>query len=303
MQDIRDILFKDLEGRQYWRDVACRMCMVEVDGTDRLVTSCNTGALTARDNTNRVLDALADPDITTIVQVAPAVRVAWAETFRLPAARATTGHMVSALRQIGFDYIFDTNFTADLTIMEEGSEFIERFTHKEQHSWPMFTSYCPSWVRFVKSQYLQFTKNLSIAKSPQQMFGAVAKSYFAEKMGLDPHKAFVVSIMPCSSKKVECELPTMRSACGDPDVDVVLTTREMCRLFRSDCIRPASLKEEEFDSPLGTSTGAAMIFGATGGVMDAALRSAYYLVTGKNPNPDTFAAIRGDRAPPWSRTC
>ena len=143
MQDIRDILFKDLEGRQYWRDVACRMCMVEVDGTDRLVTSCNTGALTARDNTNRVLDALADPDITTIVQVAPAVRVAWAETFRLPTAWATTGHMVSALRQIGFDYIFDTNFTADLTIMEEGSEFIERFTHKEQHSWPMFTSCCP----------------------------------------------------------------------------------------------------------------------------------------------------------------
>ena len=143
MQDIRDILFKDLEGRQYWRDVACRMCMVEVDGTDRLGTSCNTGALTARDNTNRVLDALADPDITTIVQVAPAVRVAWAETFRLPTAWATTGHMVSALRQIGFDYIFDTNFTADLTIMEEGSEFIERFTHKEQHSWPMFTSCCP----------------------------------------------------------------------------------------------------------------------------------------------------------------
>ena len=279
----------DVAYGRYLKDSDCTFC-------GQCVTHCPTGALTARDDTNRVLDALADPNITTIVQVAPAVRVAWAETFHLPTAQATTGHMVSALRQIGFDYVFDTNFTADLTIMEEGSEFIERFTHKKQHSWPMFTSCCPGWVRFVKSQYPQFTKNLSTAKSPQQMFGAVAKSYFAEKMGLAPHKVFVVSIMPCSSKKAECELPTMHSACGDPDVDVVLMTREMCRLFRSDCIRPASLTEEEFDSPLGTSTGAAVIFGATGGVMDAALRSAYYLVTGKNPNPDTFAAIRGDRA-------
>ena len=261
---------------RYLKDSDCTFC-------GQCVTHCPTGALTARDDTNRVLDALADSDITTIVQVAPAVRVAWAETFRLPAARATTGHMVSALRQIGFDYVFDTNFTADLTIMEEGSEFIERFTHKEQHSWPMFTSCCPGWVRFVKSQYPQFTKNLSTAKSPQQMFGAVAKSYFAEKMGLDPHKVFVVSIMPCSSKKAECELPTMHSACGDPDVDVVLTTREMCQLFRSDCIRPASLKEEEFDSPLGTSTGAAVIFGATGG--------------GGQPIHEgrEFAAYRGDQ--------
>ncbi|MBD9197608.1 MAG: hydrogenase, partial [Clostridiales bacterium] len=162
---------------------------------------------------------------------------------------------------------------------------------------PMFTSCCPGWVRFLKTQYPQYTANLSTAKSPQQMFGAVAKSYFAEKMGLDPHKVFVVSLMPCTAKKAECELPTMQDACGDPDVDVVLTTREMCRLFRSDCIRPSSLKSEEFDSPLGTGTGAAVIFGTTGGVMDAALRSAYYLVTGKNPNPDIFSAVRGDK--PW----
>jgi len=174
---------------------------------------------------------------------------------------------------------------------------VERFTHRDQYSWPMFTSCCPGWVRFLKSQYPQYTANLSTAKSPQQMFGAVAKSYFAEKMGLDPHKVFVVSLMPCTAKKAECELPTMKDACGDPDVDVVLTTREMCRLFRSDCIRPASLKSEEFDSPLGTGTGAAVIFGTTGGVMDAALRSAYYLVTGKNPNPDAFSAVRGDK--PW----
>jgi len=157
----------------------------------------------------------------------------------------------------------------------------------------MFTSCCPGWVRFLRSQYPDYVSSLSTAKSPQQMFGAVAKSYFAEKMGLDPHKIMVVSMMPCTAKKAECTLPEMTSACGDPDVDVVLTTREMCRLFRSDCIVPTELPEMEFDSPLGTGTGAAVIFGTTGGVMDAALRSAYFLVTGKNPDPDAFTAVRG----------
>ena len=280
----------DVAGGRSLKDTDCTFC-------GQCVTHCPTGALTARDDTNTVLDALADPNITTIVQVAPAVRVAWAEAFGLSPKQGSTGRMVAALKQIGFDYVFDTNFAADLTIMEEGSEFVERFTHKDQYSWPMFTSCCPGWVRFLKSQYPQYTANLSTAKSPQQMFGAVAKSYFAEKLGLDPHKVFVVSLMPCTAKKAECELPTMKDACGDPDVDVVLTTREMCRLFRSDCIRPSSLKSEEFDSPLGTGTGAAVIFGTTGGVMDAALRSAYYLVTGKNPNPDIFSAVRGDK--PW----
>ena len=152
-------------------------------------------------------------------------------------------------------------------------------------------------MRFLKTQYPAYTDHLSTAKSPQQMFGAVAKSYFAEKMGLDPKKICVVSIMPCSAKKAESELPTMRDACGDPDVDVVLTTREMVRLFRSDCIIPTDLEEAEFDSPLGSGTGAAVIFGATGGVMDAALRSACYLVTGKNPDADAFKAVRGEK--PW----
>ena len=261
------------------------------------VTHCPTGALTVRDDTAAVLKALADPEITTIVQVAPAVRVAWAEAFHIPSKLATTGRMVGALKRMGFDYVFDTNFTADLTIMEEGSEFLSRFTHRGKHRWPMFTSCCPAWVRFVKSQYPSYTENLSTAKSPQQMFGAVAKSYFAELKGLDPHKIFVVSVMPCSAKKAESELPTMKDACGDRDVDVVLTTREMTRLFRSDCIVPADLEEAEFDSPLGTGTGAAVIFGATGGVLDAALRSAYFLVTGKNPDPDAFAEIRGGK--PW----
>ena len=206
-----------------------------------------------------------------MVQVAPAVRVAWAEEFGMSPRQGTTGRMVAALKRLGFDYVFDTNFSADLTIMEEGSEFIERFTHRGKYRWPMFTSCCPGWVRFLKTEFPDYTENLSTAKSPQQMFGAVAKSYFAEKKGIDPHKLFVVSIMPCSAKKAESELPTMKDACGDPDVDMVLTTREMVRLFRSDCIVPAELEEAEFDSPLGSGTGAAVVFGATGGVMDAAL--------------------------------
>ena len=201
--------------------------------------------------------------------------------------------MVTALKQMGFDYVFDTNFTADLTIMEEGSEFVERFTHRDQYTWPMFTSCCPGWVRFVKTQFPKYVGHLSTAKSPQQMFGAVAKSYFAKKLGVDPHDIFVVSIMPCTAKKSEAALPTMRDACGDQDVDVVLTTREIVRMFRGEQINPAVLDEMPFDSPLGSGTGAAVIFGATGGVMDAALRSAYYLVTGRNPDPDAFRDVRG----------
>ena len=157
----------------------------------------------------------------------------------------------------------------------------------------MFTSCCPGWVRFVKGQFPQFAKNLSTAKSPQQMFGAVAKSYFAEKIGVDPKNLRVISVMPCTSKKAEAALPTMKDACGGPDVDVVITTRELVRMLRCSMIDPASLEESSFDSPLGSGTGAAVIFGATGGVMDAALRSAYFLVTGKNPDPDAFTAVRG----------
>ena len=257
------------------------------------VTHCPVGALRGRDDIQQVYAALKDPEITTIVQVAPAVRSAWAENLGLSKEQATTGRMVSALRRLGFDYIFDTNFTADLTIMEEGSEFLHRFTHKQDYAWPMFTSCCPGWVRCVKGQYPQFVDNLSTAKSPQQMFGAVAKSYFAEKMGLDPHKICVVSVMPCTAKKSECAQPNQNDACGDPDVNYVITTRELERMLRGDNVDPTTLPESEFDSPLGTGTGAAVIFGATGGVMDAALRSAYYLVTGSNPDPDTFTAVRG----------
>ena len=269
--------------------------MLESDCTfcGQCITHCPVGALQERDDTDKVFDALADPKKITVVQVAPAVRSAWAEYYKLDPKFATPERMVAALKTLGFDYVFDTNFTADLTIMEEGSEFIQRFTHRDQYTWPMFTSCCPGWVRYIKSQFPKYAKNLSTAKSPQAMFGAVAKSYFAEKIGVDPHDIFVISVMPCTAKKAERAIPNLNDACGDPDVDVVLTTREMVRLFRGEQVDPVNLPEIPFDSPLGTGTGAAVIFGATGGVMDAALRSAYFLVTGKNPDADAFTAVRG----------
>ena len=257
------------------------------------VTHCPVGGLQERDDTGKVYAALADPDIITVVQMAPAVRTAWAEHYHLVPKFATAERMVTALKMLGFDYVFDTDFSADLTIMEEGSEFIDRFTHRNRYTWPMFTSCCPGWVRFLKGQFPFYTNNLSTAKSPQQMFGAIAKSYFAEKIGVDPHKIFVVSLMPCTAKKAECALPNMNDACGDPDVDVALTTREIVRMFRGEQINPMVLEETPFDSPLGTGTGAAVIFGSTGGVMDAALRSAYFLATGSNPDPDAFKNVRG----------
>ena len=257
------------------------------------ITHCPVGGLQERDDTGKVFDALADPQKITVVQVAPAVRSAWAEHFHLDPKFATAQRMVTALKQMGFDYVFDTNFAADLTIMEEGSEFVRRFTHRGKYKWPMFTSCCPGWVRFIKGQFPAYVEQLSTAKSPQAMFGAVAKSYFAKKIGADPHDIFVVSVMPCTAKKAEAALPNLNDACGEADVDVVLTTREIVRMFRGEQINPAVLDETPFDSPLGTGTGAAVIFGATGGVMDAALRSAYYLITGENPDPDAFTAVRG----------
>ncbi len=257
------------------------------------ITHCPVGALRERDDTRQVFEALADPNKITVVQVAPAVRTAWGEFMGLSPEQATVKRMVAALRRIGFDYIFDTNFAADLTIMEEGSEFLQRLKNPGAFKAPMFTSCCPGWVRFLKSQYPDMVSQLSTAKSPQQMFGAAAKSYYAQLLGADPQRIYSVSIMPCLAKKQEAALPTMESAGAGPDVDVVLTTRELSRMIRAEHIIPAELKEEEFDEPLGMASGAGIIFGATGGVMEAALRSAYYLVTGKNPSPDAFRDVRG----------
>lgn len=257
------------------------------------ITHCPVGALRERDDTQKVFDVLADKEKITIVQIAPAVRVAWGEDLDLSREFATVNRLVAALRKMGFDYIFDTNFSADLTIMEEGSEFLEKLKNREKEKFPMFTSCCPGWIRFMKSQYPDMVGQLSSAKSPQQMFGAIAKSYYAELLDVDPRRIFCVSIMPCTAKKYECDVSVMNDAGAGKDVDVVLTTREVARMIKAEHIVPETLEEEEFDTPLGISSGAAVIFGATGGVMEAALRTAYYLVTNENPDPDAFEEIRG----------
>ena len=276
----------DVSGGRTIREADCALC-------GQCITHCPVGALRERDDTQRAFDMLSDKDLVTVVQIAPAVRAAWGESLGLPREKATVKRLVAALRRMGFRYVFDTNFSADLTIMEEGSEFLEHLAEPDKYAWPMFTSCCPGWVRFLKSQYPDMVKNLSTAKSPQQMFGAVTKSYFAKLIGVDPHRIRCISVMPCLAKKQEADLPVMQDACGDPDVDLVLTTREIDRMIRSEHIDVNALAEEEFDSPLGVGSGAGVIFGATGGVMEAALRSAYYLVTGVNPPADAFRDVRG----------
>lgn len=257
------------------------------------ITHCPVGALRARDDSDKVFAALSDPEKITVVQVAPAVRSAWGEGLGLTDEQATEKRMAAALRRLGFDYVFDTNFSADLTIMEEGSELVEMLKEKENHKFPLFTSCCPGWVRFLKTQYPDMVGQLSTAKSPQQMFGAVAKSYYAELLGVDAEKIYCVSIMPCVAKKYECGVEEVNDAGAGADVDASLTTREMARMLKTANIDVMQLPEEDFDQPLGTGTGAAVIFGATGGVMEAALRSAYYLVTGENPPVEAFTAVRG----------
>ena len=274
------------EGRKL-DEVNCTYC-------GQCITHCPVGALRERDDTMKLMAAIDNPDKIVVLQVAPAVRAAWGDGVGLPPEMATEKRMAAAFRALGVDYVFDTNFAADLTIMEEGSELIERLTDKSGKSkMPMFTSCCPGWVRFMKLEYPELTGNLSSAKSPQQMFGAVTKTYFAEKIGADPNKIFCVSVMPCTAKKYECSVSELNDAGAGADVDIVLTTREIARLMRVKGINVFTLPEEEFDSPLGTGTGAAVIFGATGGVMEAALRTAYFVLEGMNPDPDAFDIVRG----------
>lgn len=256
------------------------------------ITHCPTGALRERDDVPKVFAALADSSKVTAVQVAPAVRTAWAEALGIPESKATEGLMVAALKRMGFDYVFDTSFSADVTIMEEGSELIEHLQHPDQHKWPMFTSCCPGWVSYVTKKYPEFVGNLSSTKSPQQIFGAILKTYFAQQKGLAPQDICSISIMPCVSKKREAALASMNSS-GAQDIDIVLTTREFARMIRAEHINLDTLEEMPFDNPLGKSTGAAVIFGVTGGVMEAALRTAYAVLEGKEAPMDAFVDVRG----------
>ena len=274
---------------QSLQDSECTFC-------GQCVAVCPVGALTELDHTNRLIKDLADPDKTVIVQTAPAVRAALGEEFALPAGTSVTGKMVAALRNLGFAKVFDTDFAADLTIMEEGTELLGRlgaFLNGDKSvKLPIITSCCPGCVNFFEKQFPDLLDMPSSARSPQQMFGSIAKTYWAEKMGIKRENLIVVSVMPCLAKKFECERDEFKTN-GDPDVNYSISTRELAALIKQTNINFMQLEDEDFDAPLGESTGAAVIFGATGGVMEAALRTAYEIHTGKTLDNVDFEGVRG----------
>ena len=251
---------------------------------------CPTGAITEKDDTDKVWEALGDPTKHVVVQTAPSVRATLGECFGMPIGTNVEGRMVSALRRLGFDRVFDTDFAADLTIVEEANELVERI--KNKGTLPMITSCSPGWIKFCEYYYPDMLDHLSSCKSPQQMAGAVIKTYYAEKAGIDPKDIVSVSVMPCTAKKFEIGRED-QSASGYPDVDIAITTRELARMIERAGLKFTSLPDEEFDSPLGEDTGAAVIFGATGGVMEAALRTANDWLTGKDNLDIDFTAVRG----------
>ena len=266
-------------------DVSCVSC-------GQCITACPTGALSERDDTQKVLDAINDPAKHVIVQTAPAVRVGLGEEFGYEMGTVVTGKMVASLKMLGFDRVFDTNFAADLTIMEEATEFLDRFNKKE--NLPLITSCSPGWIKYCEHYYPEFIKNLSSCKSPQGMFGSVAKTFYAEKMGIDPKDIFVVSVMPCTAKKFEAERVDHSAVKGLADIDASITVRELARMIKKAGINFNNIPDMEFDAPFGLGSGAGTIFGATGGVMEAALRTAYEVVTGNElTDMATFKAVRG----------
>ncbi len=265
-------------------DVPCTMC-------GQCVVACPTGALREKDSTKAVWRAIQDEDKFVVAQTAPAVRAAIGEEFGMPIGSLVTGKMVAALKRLGFDKVFDTNTGADLTIMEEGTELIHRIQNGGKL--PMITSCSPGWVRYVENSYPELTDHLSTAKSPHQMFGAIIKTYYAQKMGIDPSKIFVVSVMPCVGKKAEADREEMQVD-GLRDVDAVITTREAARMMKEAGIDLSKLADEEFDNPTGEATGAAVIFGTTGGVMEAALRTVSEVLTGKELEKVEFENVRGE---------
>lgn len=272
-------------------DTSCTFC-------GQCVNVCPVGAITGISYVKKVWSALNDPSKTVIVQTAPAVRVAVGQEFGFAPGEPVTKKLVAGLRALGFNKVFDTNFSADLTIMEEGTEIVERIKHfletKDASKLPILTSCCPGWINFIEHNFPELLHIPSSCKSPQQMFGAIAKSYYAEKIGVKPEDLIVVSVMPCQAKKYEAARPEF-SKNGVRDVDYVVTTRELCRMFKEAGINLAHMPDEEYDSPLGESTGAADIFGVTGGVLEAACRSVYYMLNHENLSGDAinFRAVRG----------
>ena len=284
--------FSAVVATAFEEDIAKTSCVM----CGQCVAACPTGALSEVDDTRKVINALNDPSKTVIVQTAPAVRVAIGEEFGLEPGTIVTGRLAGALRQLGFDYVFDTDFAADLTIMEEGTELlgrIDRFMKGDKSvRLPILTSCCPGWVNFFEHNFPDMLDVPSTAKSPQQMFGAIAKSYWAEKMGIKREDLVVVSIMPCLAKKYECQRDEFKVN-GNPDVDIVLSTRELAELIKNYNIDLSEVEPQDFDDPLGESTGAAVIFGATGGVIEAATRTAYEVFTGKKLDNVDFKQLRG----------
>lgn len=267
-------------------EIACVHC-------GQCIVACPVGALYERDDTGKVWDALNDPTKHVVVQTAPSIRVTVGESFGMPVGTDATGKLAAALRRLKFDRVFDTDFAADMTIMEEGTELIGRI--QKGGPFPLITSCSPGWIKYCESYYPEFIPNLSSCKSPQQMFGAMTKTMYAEKMGIDPKDIFCVSIMPCTAKKFEVTRDH-QDAAGVPDVDVSLTTREVASMIKKAGIDFVNLPDEGFDDPMGESTGAAVIFGATGGVMEAALRTVVEVVTGKELDNVEFKEVRGTEA-------
>jgi iron-only hydrogenase group A len=292
--DVQGVFLLTPEGRGFASRVVPAMghCLADSACTfcGQCTVVCPTGAIVEKDHTDRVWAALENPSTHVVVQEAPAIRAQLGEEFGMAPGTLVTGQMITALRRLGFDRVFDTNFTADLTTIEEGHELLHRV--KTGGKLPMITSCCPGWIKFIEHFYPDLLPHLSTCKSPQQMFGALAKTYYAQKQGIDPATVFVVSIMPCTAKKFEAARPEMRSS-GHRDVDVVLTTRELGRMLRQAGIELAVLPEGEYDAPMGRYSGAGTIFGTTGGVMEAALRTVYAVVTGKDLPSLDVTAVRG----------
>ena len=276
----------NVKGNRKITDADCALC-------GQCITHCPVGALRERDDTEKVWDAIADEKKTVVVQIAPAVRTAWGEAMGMKREDATVGKILDAWKRMGADYVFDTSFSADLTIMEEATEFLERFQSGSLNNRPMFTSCCPGWLRFVKTQFPEMVPQLSTAKSPQQMFGAVMKTYFAQSIGVDPENIVTVSVMPCVAKKAEANMDFYYKEYAGKDVDIVLTTREFTRMLRETHIRPEVLTDRKPDSLMQEWTGAGVIFGATGGVMEAALRTAVETLTGEELKNLDFTDVRG----------